>query len=147
MSGSTDSRYESLLEMEKFQFDQKGPMSPIAANTVVADVVPNIEKNSTLRPTVQAKAELMKHVSAVALKHQKFMALKSIDLTSINFEIAWRILPSSSTRGIPFLKKGKDVDDLIVKLYGRSLKPVLNQFQLIDELITTPGLRIQGSPK
>lgn len=88
LSSSTDSRYQSLLDMELFQFDQKGPMSPIPSDVVVADVVPNIAENSMLIPKLEAKRKLLSFVAAVGKKYGQYMALKSRDLTSLNFENA-----------------------------------------------------------
>lgn len=76
------------MDMELFQFDQKGPMSPIPSDIVVAEVVPALVANSSLQPKRAAKDRLMKHVATIKSKYFRFMALKSRDLTSLNFEIA-----------------------------------------------------------
>lgn len=139
--------YRSLLEMEKFQFNQKGPMAPIEARTVMKETIPKIVKNSELKPDPSASAKLLKHIETVEKRYGKYMNYGGLDLNGIDFENAWRVLPSSSVRGIPFLLKGSEVDSLIINLYGKGVKSVLNQFTKIKSLITTPGLRIQGSPK
>lgn len=133
--------------MEKFQFNQKGPMAPIESRTVVTTVIPKLSEESEKTPDVSASSELLKHTATVEKRYGKYMSFGSRNLTEIDFEIAWMELPASSLRGIPFLKTGGEVDELITKLYGKTLKPVLNRFSEIDSLITTPGLRIQGSPK
>lgn len=145
LCSSNDVGYQSLLEMERFQFDQKGPMSPISSSTILDDVIPGIVDNSSKRPAHHGKTELLKHIGMVEKKYKRYMSFGSKNLSSLDFENAWLDLPSGSLRGIPFLGKGKDKDELITKLYGKQLKPVLNQFTQIDSLITTPGLRIQGS--
>lgn len=139
--------YQSLLEMEKFQFGQKGPMSPIDSRTVVDTVIPKLVLESEKTPDVSAASELLKHIATVEKKYGNYMNFGSRRLSDVDFEIAWMELPSASLRGIPFLAVGSEVDKMITELYGRSLKPVLNRFSEIESLITTPGLRIQGSPK
>lgn len=139
--------WQSLLEMENFQFNQKGPMAPIEARTVVKETIPKIVTNSELKPDPSAKAKLLGHISTVEKRYGKYMSFGNIDLNVLDFENAWRTLPSSSVRGIPFLLKGSEVDGLIMQIYGKNLKSVLNQFVKLESLITTPGLRIQGSPK
>lgn len=139
--------YQSLLEMENFQFNQKGPMSPIESRTVVQDVIPKLSSNSDKHPHPDAKAQLLEHIATVEKRYGNYMNFGSMSLHSIDFEKLWLELPSSSLRGIPFLKQGAEIDDLIVKIYGSKLKLALNQFTKIQSLITTPGLRIQGSPK
>lgn len=133
--------------MEKFQFNQKGPMAPIETRTVVRDVIPKLVQNSEKLPDSKAKLALLYEMRTVEKRYEKYMSFNSQKMTDLNFEIAWRELPSASLRGIPFLAVGREIDDLITSVYGSSLKPVLNQFLKISSLITTPGLRIQGSPK
>lgn len=132
--------------MEIYQYNQKGPMAPINGSTIVDDVIPGIEQNSAKRPTHHGEAELLKHIAIVEKRYAKYINFRSKHITSLDFENAWLSLPSSSVRGIPFLQKGSDIDSLITRLFGKTVKPALNQFKQVKSLITTPGLRIQGSP-
>lgn len=59
LSSSIDSRYQSLLDMELFQMNQKGPMSPISSDAIIADVVPTLVKNSLLIPKKAAANKLL----------------------------------------------------------------------------------------
>lgn len=144
---SSNDSYRSLLEMELFQFNQKGPMSPIGSRTVIDDVVPKLIEKSLLVPAHPEFEMLMQQLVTVEKRYGKFMNWESMNLTEIDFEMRWRELPSRSLRGLPFLATGSEIDSLIISIYGKSLKSVLYQFKKINSLITTPGLRIQGSPK
>lgn len=139
--------FQSLLEMEKFQFNQKGPMAPIETRTVVTDVVPKIENSSLVFPNSVSKDELIAKIPTVEKRYGKYLSFGNLSVHSIDFEQAWKTLPSSSLRGIPFLYKGSEIDELIIKIYGNTYRTAAAQFKKIDDLITTPGLRIQGSPK
>lgn len=143
---SRDSRYQGLVDLEKFEFNQKGPVSPVEARWLIDEVLPNIHNSSLEVYDVFKDPDLVESVHEVDMILESHGFYNKIDMNSINFADKFRELPSSSVRGLPFLKKGKDVDDTIIKEYGSDLTSVLNVFLSIEYLIATLGLRLQGSP-
>lgn len=141
-----DPRYKGLVDLEKFQINQKGPVSPVEARFLIDDVIPKIRDASMNIVNVFEDPDLVESVNEVDNILNSHGFYDQIDLNSINFADKFRELPSSSVRGLPFLKKGKDVDETIIKEYGSDLTSVLKVFLKIDRLIATLGLRLQGSP-
>lgn len=141
-----DPRYQGLVDLEKFQFNQKGPVSPVEARFLIDEVLPKIHDSSMNIVDVFNDPDLVESVHEVDEILNSLGLYNQIELNSINFAEKFKELPSSSVRGLPFLKKGKDVDDTIIKEYGSDLPSVLRVFLSIDYLVATLGLRLQGSP-
>lgn len=70
---SSNDSYRSLLEMELFQFNQKGPMSPIGSRTVIDEVVPKLIEKSLLVPARPEFEMLMQQLVTVEKRYGKFM--------------------------------------------------------------------------
>lgn len=142
-----DSRYFGLEQLEGFQTNQKGPVAPIDKNTFIDKTMPAlIEASSVNLNSIMTDKDLVESISEVdsILKDMGFYG--KLDYYNIDFAEKLNELPSSSVRGLPFLGKGKDVDEDIIKEYGNDLTSVLRVFFEIPFLLATPALRYQGSP-
>lgn len=69
----------------------------------------------------------------------------SIDIKSLRFDKAWELLPSSTTRGMPFHDIGKNVDSRIIEIGGSTSSTALAYFKSSSQNVCFPGWRIQGA--
>lgn len=77
--------YSYLLEMENFQWNQKGPISPIGTRTFIDSTISKVLKESERSPDESAKRDLLKAMIDVEKNISQYMSMSSYDLTAINF--------------------------------------------------------------
>lgn len=142
---SIDHNYMSLLIMEKFQYNQKGPVAPIKPFQLPDEQIPAIYQASLADISDPAIIRQFAHIADIVAKSLKDVNFRGT-IENINFKEWWSKLPSDSVRGLPVLSKGKFSDPMIMDYYGASFSEVFPKFQSIPFLVSTAGLRFQGSP-
>lgn len=140
-----DVNYRTLLIMEEFQFNQKGPVAPIEKDQLIMKVIPKIyESASHIITDQQVISDLARARSKLIPKIERLRS-NHLTIEQINYADWFSQLPSDSVRGLPFLEKGKYADEKIIKTFGTDFKKVWPKFSAVNWLVSTAGLRFQGS--
>ena len=119
-----DPNYRTLLIMEEFQFNQKGPVAPIEKDQLIKKVIPKIidsachiiEDQRVISDLATARNKLVPKIERLRSNH--------LTVEQINYAEWFRQLPSDSVRGLPFLEKGKFADETIIRTFGTDFKKV-----------------------
>lgn len=135
---------DTIMTMEQFQANQKGPTGPITESQFYSDVT---EKFLSL-PSYSYNDEVRNHLERIWNQLQsKLLKWVSFDASSIAFDLSWRELPNVTVRGLPYHDLGKNVDEEIIQRGGRSLYSAINYFKTESDILSFPGYRIQGKPR
>lgn len=141
-SNLTAEQKESIIRFEKYQSQQKGPTAPVTKEHILKafeginqTVAINIDQQD-IRLLKQSAANLSDY-----LNHFCKYSVKNV-----NFEEAWKALPSTTVRGFPYNGLGRDVDQNIMQDAGNTLESVLSFTKSMSQDVAFLGWRIQGKP-